>query len=106
MGHPAQVAGGSAKGGLRGYSPETDTIQSPLWLHVACRGECAVQVALAWSNDAASHLSHRPGSQLKVRRLALDVIPYYHHGIYVGDDEVIKLVVVSLFDKVDPSCAT
>jgi hypothetical protein len=37
-----------------------------------------------------SHLTHEPGAQLKVRRLALDLVPYDHHGIYVDDDEVIE----------------
>jgi hypothetical protein len=35
-------------------------------------------------------LTHEPGLQLKVRRLALDLVPYDHHGIYVDDDEVIE----------------
>ncbi len=45
-----------------------------------------------------SHLTHEPGSQLKIRRLALDLIPYEHHGIYVDDHEVIEFAGGDLFE--------
>lgn len=47
----------------------------------------------------AAHGSHEPGSQLKVRRLARDLIPYDHHGIYVDDDEVIEFGGGNLWNK-------
>jgi hypothetical protein len=43
-------------------------------------------------------LPFKPGSQLQIRRQLWDVFSFYHHGIYVDDNEVIEYGGGNLFD--------